>query len=290
MKKIISAILSAAIVLSCLFAFTACGGAVKVKVFKEYDLTAESYAFVCAKSAEGTNPYLTAANELLAEIKQNGQLDEIINSFFNGEATFTYTNPVATTPTNHSNYLIVATNAQFPPFEYLDGNKFTGVDIKIASLLASKMNQTLYVLDEEFDSVISSVSSGIADIGMAGLTVNDERKRTIDFSSEYYESAQVLICREDDDTFKNVKSADDIDEILKSKGKDFIVGTQNATTGYMFMAGDEDFGYDGYKNITTKGYTNGALAVKDLSNKKINAVVIDKQPAIMIAESTNKTL
>ena len=67
-----------------------------------------------------------------------------------------------------------------------------------------------------------------------------------------------------------------------------MVGTQNGTTGYMFSAGNEDFGYDGFKNLTTSGYDAGALAILDLANSKIDAVILDKQPAIMIADSTNK--
>ena len=88
--------------------------------------------------------------------------------------------------------------------------------------------------------------------------------------------------------FADCKSADDIIAKLKEQSSSFNVGTQNGTTGYMFSAGNEDFGYDGFKNLSTKGYTTGALAVLDLANSKIDAVILDKQPAIMIAKSTNK--
>ena len=84
------------------------------------------------------------------------------------------------------------------------------------------------------------------------------------------------------------KNAEDIENVLKKQGKDFIVGTQNGTTGFMYSAGDADFGYDGFKNLETKSYTTGSLAVLDLANGKIDAVIIDKQPAIMIAKSTNE--
>ena len=78
--------------------------------------------------------------------------------------------------------------------------------------------------------------------------------------------------------------------ILAQQSKSYSIGTQNGTTGFMFCNGDEGFGYDGFSNLTTKGYTTGALAVKDLSNGKLNAVVIDRQPALMIAASTNANL
>ena len=288
MKKIISLILVTVMLLTTLVAVASCGaGKSKVKVYKEYDLTAEKYAFAVAKENTALKE---AANELLAELKANGELDNIINSFFDGSATFTYSNPVSAVPTGaeRENYLVVATNAYFPPFEYYEGDKLSGVDMKIASLLAEKLGKTLYIYDMEFDSVIISVSQGNADIGMAGMTVNEERLKTIDFTTEYYESAQVLVVREDDTVFAECKSADDIIAKLGEQEKSFKVGTQNGTTGYMYTAGDEGFGYDGFKNLTCNGYTTGALAILDLANGKIDAVILDKQPAIMIADSTNK--
>ena len=123
---------------------------------------------------------------------------------------------------------------------------------------------------------------------MAGMTVNEERLKTIDFTNEYYESAQVIAVREDDTVFADCKSADDIIAKLTEQGKSFKVGTQNGTTGYMYTAGNEDFGYDGFKNLECKGYTTGALAMRDLTNGNVDAVILDKQPAIMIAKSINK--
>ena len=288
MKKILSLVLVVVMIFGATIALSSCGDKQsKVKVYTEYELTAEKYAFAVAKENTGLKE---AANEMLAELKANGELDKIINSFFDGSAEFEYENPIASVPTgdDRANYLVVATNAYFPPFEYYNGNKLTGVDMKIASLLAEKLGKTLYINDMEFDAVITSVKNGESDIGMAGMTVNEERLKSIDFTTEYYESAQVLIVREDDKVFAECKSADDIIAKLVEQNKDFKVGTQNGTTGYMFSAGDEGFGYDGFTNLTTNGYTTGALAVLDLANKKVDAVIIDKQPAIMIAESTNK--
>lgn len=287
MKKIIALALAVVLAATCLVMSGCVTAKAAVKVYTEYELTAEEYAFAIAK--ENTE-LMTAANELLAELKANGELDNIINSFFDGSAKFVYENPVATVPTGaeRENYLVVATNAYFPPFEYYEGNKLTGVDMKIASLLAEKLGKTLYIYDMEFDSVVISVKNGDSDIGMAGMTVNEERKKSIDFTTEYYKSAQVLVVREDDKVFAGCKSADEIVAKLSEQNKDFRVGTQNGTTGYMYSAGDEGFGYDGFKNLTTSGYTTGALAILDLANGKVNAVILDKQPAIMIAASTNK--
>ncbi len=291
MKKIISIILALTMAVGMVALFAACGASEpkKVKVYTEYELTAESYAFAIAKENTALKD---AANALLAELKASGELDNIINSFFDGTATFTYENPASNIPTgdDKDEYLIVATNAYFPPFEYYEGNKLSGVDMKLASLLAEKLGKTLYIADMEFDSVIPSVVTGKADIAMAGITVNEERLKTVDFTEEYYESAQVIIVAEDDKKFADCKSADDVIAVLEKQNKKFTVGTQAATTGYMFSAGDESFGYDGFKNLTTKSYTTGALAVTDLSNGTIDAVIIDKQPAIMIAKNVNNSI
>lgn len=285
MKKLLAIILTMVTALCCCFAFTACGNnAKKLKVYSEIELTAESYAFLVKK---GNSELVGSVNSVLSEIKESGELTNIINSFFDGTTEFVYENTVSGIPTDHDKYFIVATNAYFPPFEYYEGNKLTGVDMKIASLIAEKLGKTLYIADMGFDAIFTSVDSGESDIGMAGITVNPERQKLYDFSTEYYESAQVLITLEDDKTFADCKSAEDVEAVFASKGKDFKVGTQVATTGYMYMAGDEDFGYDGFANLTTVSYSNGALAAKDLQNGKINAVVIDKQPAIMIAKSLN---
>ena len=293
MKKIISLILVAVMILTSIVALASCNSdnnstaKSKVKVFDSYELTAEKYAFAVAKDNTALK---NKANELLADLKKSGELDKIINSFFDGSANFVYENPVSSVPTgkDRDKYLVVATNAYFPPFEYYEGAKLTGVDMKIASLLAEKLGKKLYINDMEFDSIIMSVKNGESDIGMAGMTVNETRLKTVDFTTEYYESAQVLVVREDDTVFTDCKKADDIIAKLSKQGKDFKVGTQNGTTGYMFTAGNEDFGYDGFKNLTCNGYTTGALAIRDLANGKVNAVILDKQPAIMIAKSTNK--
>ena len=279
MKKVLTLLLSLVLTISCVICLASCGKKAKQLKVIDVPLTAESYAYAVQK---GNTELLTTVNELLAELKANGQLDQIINSYFNGNTTFTYQNPAS-----KSGCLVVATNAYFPPFEYYEGSKLAGVDMEIAYLLAAKLNKTLYIDDMEFDSVLASVKTGTADIAMAGLTVTDDRKAQYDFSTEYYESAQVLITTEDVTEFDGKTAAADIEAILSAKKKSYKIGTQVGTTGYMYSNGDDDFGYDGFKNLTTTTYTNGTLACMDLRNGKIDAIIIDKQPALMITKSVN---
>ena len=286
--KIMVIVLALATLVGACFAFAACNDNNKASALKVIDieLTSEGYAFGVQK---GNVEMLNAANELLDELQENGQLETIINSCFEGTSTFSYTNPASS-----DGCLVVATNAQFPPFEYTSGNTFTGIDIQIASLLAEKLGKKLYVADMEFDAVLTSLGSvstkGTADIAMAGITVNDERLQTYDFTDVYYTSAQVIIVRADDTSFDECETAADIEAVLAEQGQSYTIGTQNGTTGFMYSNGDEGFGYDGFKNLTTTGYSNGALAAQDLSNGRINAVIIDKQPALMISASINERI
>ena len=106
MKKILAITLCLVMLLATVCSFAACGNEKsKVKVFTEYELTAEKYAFAVAKENTALKD---AANALLAELKENGELDNIINSFFDGSATFSYENPVSTVPTGdaRANYLV----------------------------------------------------------------------------------------------------------------------------------------------------------------------------------------
>ncbi|MDD4291702.1 MAG: transporter substrate-binding domain-containing protein [Clostridia bacterium] len=279
MKKLI-VLFAIVMALACLVGCTeTVGKAVEVKSIA---LTSETYAYAIAK--ENTE-LLTAANAFLAEIEADGTLAEVINGFFDGTTDFAYENP-----DSKEGCLVMATNAYFPPFEYYTGNKFTGVDVKIASLLAEYLGKQLYVADMKFDSIIASVKSGESDIGMAGMTVTQTRLEQVSFTTGYYESAQVLVVLDSDTEFDNCTTADEVEAILKAKTSAYCVGTQSGTTGYMYSAGDEDFGYGGFTNLTTKAYSNGALAIQDLSNGRINAVIIDKQPALMISASVNAKL
>lgn len=253
-----------------------------VKVMKDILLTEEEYAFAIAKE---NTALLTEVNGLLATWTEDGSLDTLINSYFDGTATFTYENK-SNAPQDGD--FIMATNAYFPPFESKEGSAFKGVDVEIAYKLATAMNKTLFVYDMDFKAIIPSVQNGESDIGMAGMTVNETRLKQVDFATPYYKSAQVITVLESDTTFDACKTAADVEAILNSKGSDYVIGTQNATTGHMYSAGNVDFEYPGFPNLKTSPYTTGALAMKDLQNGKVNAVILDLQPSLMIAKSINK--
>ncbi len=168
-----------------------------------------------------------------------------------------------------SEKLVLATSADFPPYESIGENgEYVGIDIEVAQAIADKLGKELVVENMDFDSIISSVASGKADMGMAGLTVTDERKESVDFSSSYATGIQAVIVPEGSD----IKTVDD----LYADGASYKVGVQLSTTGDIYFSGDIA---DGLTSCTIEEYTSAQEAISSLATGKIDAVIIDNEPA-----------
>ena len=165
-----------------------------------------------------------------------------------------------TTAPEGKKVLTMATNAEFPPYEYVEGDKIVGIDAEIAQLIADKLGMELEIVDIAFDSIIPGVQSKKYDMGMAGLTVNDERLEKVNFSTSYATGVQVVIVKEGSD----IKTLDDI------TGKK--IGVQTSTTGDIYATGD-------YGEDAITRYDNGAVAVQALLADKVDCVIIDNEPA-----------
>ena len=169
--------------------------------------------------------------------------------------------------TVESGKLIMATNAAFPPYEYIEGNEIVGIDAEIAGAIAEKLGLELQIDDMEFDSIIESVKGGKADIGLAGMTVTPERQEVINFTASYATGVQVVIVTED----SAITSVDD----LFAEGAMHVIGVQRNTTGDLYSTWDlEDAGL-----ATVDRYSKGADAVQALITGKVDCVVIDNEPA-----------
>ena len=281
MKKFLAIALAAIM----LFALAACGGngadesTQAVKVI-DINLTEEEYAFGVDKNQP---ELLEKTNAFIEKIMKDGTFDNICNNYFgDGE-------PVAVTSAEldaTKDQLVVATNAAFEPFEYTKGDKYYGIDMEIAALLAQELGLELVINNMDFDAVCLSVGQQKCDIAMAGLTVKKDRKEHVNFTNAYYQASQKLIVKGDDTTFDACADAAAIEEILKGLDNTTKIGVQNGTTGNFYVKGDADWGFDGFA-VDCVGYKNGALAVQDLVNGNINYVVIDAAPAICIAEAIN---
>ena len=163
--------------------------------------------------------------------------------------------------------LVMCTNASFPPYEYVEGDKVVGIDADIAAAICEKLGYDLQIDDMEFDSLIAAVQSGKADFAMAGMTVTEERQQMINFSDSYATGIQSVIVKEDSD----ITSVDD----LFAEGANHTVGVQLSTTGDIYTTGDiEEAGLG-----TVQRFPNGNEAVMALLNGKIDCVVIDNEPA-----------
>ena len=156
--------------------------------------------------------------------------------------------------------LVMATNAAFPPYEYVEGGEFVGIDVEIANAIANKLGMELEIKDVDFGAIIGGVQSGKFDMGMAGMTVTEDRLKDVNFSDSYAKGVQVVIVKDGG----TIASLDDV------AGKK--IGVQTNTTGDIYASGDF-----GEENVVK--YENGALAVEALKSGKVDCVIIDNEPA-----------
>ena len=185
-----------------------------VKVI-DIPLTEEEYAFGVDKNQPAL---LASVNAILADMKTSGKLDAIVAAYAKGEGIKPFESATYE-PAKADKQLVVATNAAFAPFEYKEGNKFAGIDMEIAAYIAETLGLELVISDMDFDSVVTSVGKNNVDIAMAGLTVNETRKQHVNFSTTYYNAAQMLIVPENDKNFDDCKTADDVIATLKELAK-----------------------------------------------------------------------
>lgn len=165
------------------------------------------------------------------------------------------------TDTDTQETLTMATNAEFPPYEYKEGDNVVGIDAEVAKAIADKLGMKLEIVDTKFDAIIPGVQSGKYDMGMAGMTVTPDREQSVSFSDSYATGIQSIIVKQGSD----IKSVDDLSEKTK-------IGVQLGTTGDIYAK--DDFGDEAVQE-----YDKGADAVQALIAGKIDCVIIDNEPA-----------
>lgn len=156
------------------------------------DFALEEYAICVSKD----NAELTEAiNGALAELKEEGTLDQITANYIGDDTkgTCPYESPEDVDRSNGT--LVMATNAAFEPYEYYEGDTIVGIDVDMAQAVCDKLGYELEIEDIEFDSIINEVKSGKADMGVAGMTVTEDRLKSIDFTDPYTTATQVIIVR-----------------------------------------------------------------------------------------------
>ena len=159
--------------------------------------------------------------------------------------------------------LIMATNAYFPPYEYFEGEQIVGIDAEIAAAIAEKLGLELVIENMQFDSIITAVSEGAADFGLAGMTVTKKRKEQINFTISYASGVQAIVVKEG----SPITCVDD----LYAEGASYKVGVQLGTTGDIYASGD-------FGELVTQ-YINGNEAILALTKGDVDCVIIDNEPA-----------
>jgi len=160
----------------------------------EEEFALEEYAICISKD----NAELTEkVNAALAELEADGTLAQIIANYIGDDTkgTCPYVSPEGTDRSNGT--LIMATNAAFEPYEFYKDQKIVGIDAEMAQAVADKLGMELKIEDMEFDSIINAVTSGKADMGVAGMTITEDRLQSVDFSTPYTTATQVIIVRKD---------------------------------------------------------------------------------------------
>lgn len=208
-----------------------------------------------ANTAETTGAQTTAAQTTAAEAGETASAEETTPAETKAEAEAA------------GGVLVMATNAEFAPWEYYEGDKIVGIDPEIAQAIADKLGMTLEIEDMAFDSIIPAVTSGKADFGAAGMTVDEDRMVFVDFTDTYANASQVIIVKE---TSEIAGSADLADK---------KIGVQLGTTGDLLAT---DLAGDG----NVERYNKGFEAVQALLQDKIDAVVIDSAPANVFVEQS----
>lgn len=197
----------------------------------EEEFAVEEYAICISKENQVLRDDI---NKALAELTQDGTIQKIVDYYIeeNSEAC-RYESPADVTHENGT--LIMATNAAFPPYEYYADNKIVGIDADIAQAIADKLHYELKIEDMEFDTIINSVQGGKADIGMAGMTITEDRLKNIDFTSPYTTSTQVIVIRSGGTaSIKSIKDSIYQNFVEDSRYMYILVGLKNTVIIALF--------------------------------------------------------
>lgn len=224
----------------------------------------------CGNSGSGSSTTDTSSASSTASQSSTAEDSSAAEGETSSEASATEAGDYGEFTTIEEGKLIMATNAQFPPYELVsdgegfNGTGFEGIDVEIASAIADKLGLELQIDDMEFDSALVAVQNDAADVVLAGLSYSEERDEVLDFTDSYATGVQVVIVKEGSDV-----TMDNLGEKM--------IGTQRGTTGYIYASDTPENG--GYGEDHVSAYDNGATAVQALVNGQVDAVIIDEAPA-----------
>ena len=168
------------------------------------------------------------------------------------------------------NKLVMVTEAGFAPYEYRDSSGIVGVDVDIAREIAAAMGKELEIKDVAFDSLINELNSGKADFAAAGMSINEERKKEVDFSIEYVSSKQVVVVRKDYNKIKNINDLN---------GKTISVQLGSVADTYVTK---------NFKNSKIVRQKKFLSAAEDVKAKKSECIIMDELPAKELVKNNSE--
>ena len=284
MAKFVVSFMLVAVVIGASFALVACNGDDKNYVaVAAIDLLQEDFGIAVKK---GNTTLLNAVNVVVDEWLANGKMNQYMD-YYSALANEEKGGESAVAPDglqtswdfgSATEVVTMYTEAGFAPYEFYKGENIVGLDVAIMSQVAVNLGKKLEVKDVVFDVVATNVANSTGDaVGAAGITINDERKQVVDFSNVYSSSTLVIVS--ENGQYSSVKDL---------AGK--TVGVQEGTSGDLIISAAKGAGYT-YENedgqdvtvtaagATVKQYKQYALALQDLKNGRIDAILMDKIPA-----------
>lgn len=294
MKKIakyVVAVMLVAVVMGASFALVACNSDkdTKFAAVVATDLLQEDFGIAVKK---GNTALLNAVNAVIDEWLANGKMTQYMD-YYSSLADEESSGKTAVAPEglqtswdfgSATEVVTMYTESGFAPYEFIKGDSVVGLDVAIMSQVALNLGKKLEVKDVAFDVVATNVANSTGDaVGAAGITINDERKKVVDFSNVYSSSTLVVVSA--NGQYSSVKDL---------AGK--TVGVQEGTSGDLIISAAKGAGYT-YENedgeevtvtaqgATVKQYKQYALALQDLKNGRIDAILMDKLPAELMLKT-----
>ena len=286
MKKFVKIFAVIMVIATMVSVFAACGGNTNTEepdaakdaklAILDTEYITEDYAIAVAK--EDTQ-LLADINAALNQLKENGTVKKIQDKYISGvEHDLVFQQNV-----EGKEVIKMGTNAEFPPYEFKEGDAIVGIDAEIAAAIADILGKKLVIEDMLFDATIPALVAGKIDFIMAGLTVTEERKQSVNFTDSYATGVQVVIVKEGSE----ITSAEDL-FAPKADGSLWKVGVQQGTTGDLYTTWDLEEPEEGEPTAQIERYNKGADAVQALVAGKVDCVVIDNEPAKEFVAVNNK--
>lgn len=290
MKKAMIILMLVASVLAGCFAFVACNDSADANfvAVAATDLIQEDFGIAITK---GNTALKEAVNQVIDEWNANGNMTKYMD-YYSAVADEETSGVKAVAPEglkvswdfgNATETITVYTESGFAPYEFIYGNEVIGLDIAIMNQVAVNLGKKIDVQDGSFDLVATNVASATGDaVGAAGMTITDERKEKVDFSNVYSSSTLVVVSK--DGQFKSVADlAGKKVGVQEGTSGDLIISAAASAAGYSYEVTNDD---ESVETVTIKAagaevkqYKQYALALQDLKNGRIDAILMDKIPA-----------